>query len=284
MTTEELSAAPNLPALFGKAALTGFTRKGGSLPETVYTRSRVGVDPSLLAEYDRVCGFRLSDVLPATYPHMLTFPMATKLMSDPDFPFALVGLVHVRNAITVHRPLTVDERYDLAVHTTDLREHPKGRQFDVVSRAFAGGQLVWEDVSTYLRRGGGSGEGGGRDRSAQEQPPQPNAVWRIPEDIGRRYAGISGDANPIHLHRLTARPLGFGKAIAHGMWSKARCLAALEGRLPRAYTVDVRFQLPILLPAKVGFSETTTKAGVTEFALHNVRNRKPHLSGTVTPH
>ncbi|WP_031470222.1 MaoC/PaaZ C-terminal domain-containing protein [Sciscionella sediminilitoris] len=280
MATKELAAAPKLPVLFGKAALTGFTRKGGELPSTEYTRQGVATDPQALAEYDHVCGFRLSDVLPATYPHMLTFPMAAKLMSDPGFPFPLVGLVHVRNVITVHRPLLIGDRLDLSVHAADLREHPKGKQFDLISQAFAGGELVWEDVSTYLRRGGGSG--GAREPKREAAPAEPNAIWRVPEDIGRRYAAVSGDANPIHLHALTARTLGYRKAIAHGMWSKARCLAAFEGRLPGAYRVDVKFQLPMFLPAKVAFSEAPEDTG-TRFALHDQRSGKPHLSGTVTP-
>ena len=45
------------------------------------------------------------------------------------------------------------------------------------------------------------------------------------------------------------------------MWIKARCLAALERRLPEAYTVDVAFKLPLPLPATVAFSATVDGAG-----------------------
>ena len=38
---------------------------------------------------------------------------------------------------------------------------------------------------------------------------------------------MSGDVNPIHLHALTARAMGFPRAIAHGMWTYARTLAPL---------------------------------------------------------
>ena len=60
------------------------------------------------------------------------------------------------------------------------------------------------------------------------------------------------------------------------MWSKARCLAALEGRLPDAYTVDVAFKLPVPLPSTVAFSATPG----WDFALHD-RSGRPHLTGTV---
>ena len=68
------------------------------------------------------------------------------------------------------------------------------------------------------------------------------ATWRIPDDAGRRYAKVSGDVNPIHLSGLTAKAFGFKRAIAHGMWVKARVLGALSGRLPDA--LSRRRQLP----------------------------------------
>jgi hypothetical protein len=272
-----LSSEPNLTVLFGKAVLTGLTRHGSALPSTVYTRSLV-VDPARLAAYNKVCGFRLTDSLPVTYPHILSFPLQVKLMTDPGFPFPLVGSVHVANRITQHQPIRADSPLTVQVHVENLRDHPRGRQFDVVTSASVvpDGPAVWESVSTYLRRGG-SGSSGPRENVTY----QPSAIWRVPEDIGRRYADVSGDRNPIHTHALTAKLLGFPRAIAHGMWTKARSLAAFEGRLPDAYTVDVRFRQPVLLPAKVGFHTHVDDDG-RHFELFDTRGGRPHLSGLIT--
>ena len=98
-----LESAPSMGRLFARAALTARGR-GGDLPDTRLARNGVAVDPAELAAYDRVCGFPLTDVLPATYPHVLTFPLQLALMSDRSFPLALPGLVHVRNRIEVVRP------------------------------------------------------------------------------------------------------------------------------------------------------------------------------------
>jgi acyl dehydratase len=134
--------------------------------------------------------------------------------------------------------------------------------------------VVWRETSTYLRRTG-NGTGPGIARRTESRPVgTPRARWRVPDDIGRRYADVSGDHNPIHLHPLTARLFGFRRAIAHGMWSLARCLAYYEGRLPDAYTVDVAFRTPILLPATVSLTATADT-----FALHDHRTGKPHLAG-----
>lgn len=281
MSITELASSPSLATLYPKALLSGLRRKGGGgeLPDTTYTLGGVAVDPEHVAAYNRVCGFRLTDELPVTYPHMLAFPLQIKLMTGGDFPFPLLGSVHLANKITQTTPLRLGDRLDLRVHARDLREHPRGKQFDVISEVLIGGDVVWTDVSTYLSRGGGSGE---REPNERGKLPEPTAIWRVPDDIGRRYGEVSGDRNPIHLHKLTARMFGYPKAIAHGMWTKARCLAALEGRLPESYTVDVRFKLPVLLPAKVAFAAERDGDG-WRFDLFNPRKAKPHLEGTITP-
>nr|WP_225957665.1 MaoC/PaaZ C-terminal domain-containing protein [Amycolatopsis lexingtonensis] len=267
-----------MATLYPKALLGGVLHKpsGGDLPDTELVRTGIVVDPAHLAAYNTVCGFRLSDELPATYPHMLAFPLQMALMTEPGFPFPLLGMVHVANRITQHRALRLSEPLTVRVRAENLRPHERGRQFDVVSEAWAGGDLVWTDVSTYLRRGSGSGSGGRRE---QLVPPTPDAIWRVPGDIGRRYAEVSGDRNPIHLHPLTARLFGFPKAIAHGMWTKAHALAAFEGRLPSAFTIDVRFKQPVLLPAKAGFTSWATPEG---WAFELWSKSKPHLDGTIT--
>ncbi|GHF57293.1 acyl dehydratase [Amycolatopsis bartoniae] len=275
MATKELHSAPRLAPLYAKALLP--SAEGKSLPDTEYVRSAVEIDPRHVAEYNHVCGFPLGDELPATYPHMLAFPLQMALMTQPDFPFPLLGMVHVANRITQHRPVRLGEPVTVRVRAENLRPHEKGRQFDVLSELSTSDGVVWSEVSTYLRRGGGSGS----SQSRQLTAPAPNAIWRVPGDIGRRYAEVSGDRNPIHLHPLTARLFGFPSAIAHGMWTKARALAAFEGRLPDAYTVDVRFKLPVLLPAKVAFTSWQTDEGWA-FELWNARKPKPHLEGTIT--
>ncbi|RKT51692.1 MaoC family dehydratase [Saccharothrix australiensis] len=276
--------------LYAKAALTGLTRRGSSpadvrLPPEVKS-TRALVDREHLAAYGRVCGFRVGDELPITYPHVLAFPAQLALLTGRGFPFPLPGLVHVANRVARTRPLLASEPLDLRVRLDDLRPHERGWQFDVVSTASVDGVEVWVDVSTYLRRErgapgrgggpvGGEGSGPGPERGG---PPMPTAVWRVGGDVGRRYAAVSGDRNPIHLHAVPARVFGFRRAIAHGMWSKARCVAEFEGGLPDACAVDVRFKAPIPLPGQVDFSITRTGDG-WRFSLWS---RRPHLEGVVT--
>lgn len=281
-TVKQFSSSPSLLPMYARAALNGPLRRGDSLPDTVYSLAAQAVDGQRLAAYQQVCGFRVGDELPPTYLHVLAFPLSVALMVQPSFPFPLVGLVHVANSITVLRSVRAGEQVSFTVQLADLRPHHAGRQLDVLADAFVQDELVWSGRSTYLRRG--------KSETTPERPKQAPAdrsepvgtmsQLRVPENIGRRYAAVSGDRNPIHLHALTARAFGFPKAIAHGMWLKARTLAALEGRLPEAFSVDVAFKTPVLLPSGITIATAPEGAGWT-LDVRNARSGKPHLIGAV---
>ncbi|MCE1177564.1 MAG: hypothetical protein LWW86_00805 [Micrococcales bacterium] len=251
MEVETLRSAPSLPTVFARAAATARGRSGDSLPHRLLELPGVTVERGRLVDYQRLCGFAVGDVLPHTYPHVLGFPLQAALMAKGDFPLPLVGLVHLENAITVQRQLTADDTLDISVSATRLRPHPKGRLVDLVTEADVAGERVWEGRSTYLHRGRG-------DASAEPgipAPPMPqgqaSAVWRLPEGLGRSYGSVSGDVNPIHLHALTARTMGFRRAIAHGMWTYARTLAALGGQGSGPSASHVWFRKPVFLPGSV---------------------------------
>jgi acyl dehydratase len=292
----EVDSVPGLGGLYAKA-VAGTTVKpvlkrvpgiggrfgGGEprMPATELVVRGIEVDREHLADYDRVCGFSLSNVLPATYPHMLAFPLSMQLMTDASFPFPVIGLVHINNRIEQLRPILNDESLTVRVRIDKLEAHPKGKQFHVLAEAESGNETVWRSDSTYLRKGGGSGEKKESDESGGPEPADPSAIWEVPDDIGRRYAKVSGDSNPIHLRRSTAMAFGMPRPIAHGMWTKARCLAALEGELPDSFVVDVAFKLPIHLPSKVAF-RTWEEGTARRVSVRSHKDGKPHITGGVS--
>jgi MaoC like domain len=290
MAVRELQSSPGMLPMFARAgvAMIPFASRlpfvgggGREIPDLTLVLNEIEVDRDRLAAYDRVCGFSLSDTLPPTYPHMLAFPMQLALMTDGSFPFPAIGLVHIANRIVQHRPLRLGEELSITVAATPLEPHPRGRQFSLLTEVRVGDELVWEEVSTNLRRG----SGGEESAQSQVEPPSADdlpvsATWRLPGDLGRRYGSVSGDLNPIHVHPLSARLFGFPSAIAHGMWTKARCLAALGPRVPDRFTVDVAFRKPIILPATVAFSEQGEKTGI-RFGVRDPKHGIGHLDGQV---
>jgi hypothetical protein len=271
------AAAPMIP---GASLLPFVPGRSKEIPEIELELTGIQADPEHVAAYAKVCGFVLRDHLPPTYPHVLAFPLQMAVMADGSFPFGAVGLVHVENRIVQHRRIPIGEELTLEVRPTKLKSHPRGQTFSLNTKALAGRRIVWESTSTMLRRGNGSGAKGEATRESAELLA--SGEWKLGGDLGRRYAAVSGDRNPIHMHSLSAKALGFPRAIAHGMWTKARCLAALESVLPDAFDTTVRFRKPILLPARVEFA-STSDGGEIDFAVRDAKRGTPHLEGHVEP-
>jgi acyl dehydratase len=256
---------------------------------------RVATDPRRLRRYAEICGFPDSvgsvsgigdSTMPATYPHLIAFPMAMALMTRRAFPLPVLGLVHIANEIEQLRPLPATAGLDYRVWISALREHAKGTAFDVYAQASLDGEPVWKSVSTYLRRRAIRDQ---RPESAHQPVPdgiaESGEVWSLPASLGRRYAAISGDRNPIHLHPLTARAFGYPRPIAHGMWTAARCLAALAASydgvgLPSEFLFRTEFHKPVPLPARVRF-EPRVSGNESIFVLRSHDGRRDHLHGVL---
>ncbi|MEV5339374.1 MaoC/PaaZ C-terminal domain-containing protein [Streptomyces sp. NPDC052676] len=283
-----------MPSLAGSllrgALLSPFRRPrpDAAFPRAPLTLPGVRIDLARLAAYERICGFPTGDdALPPTYPHVLGFPLAMRLMSARDFPLPLLGLVHTGFDLTRYTALPATAAYELTVRVEGLAPHRRGTEAAVLTVLRRGGEVVWESRSTYLARhrtdradgdangtadGDAYGTANATDRAAPLPASPPLAEWRLGGDLGRRYAAVSGDRNPIHLHPLTARLFGFPRPIAHGMWTVARCLAA-HGT-PDAVRVRARFLAPVPLPGTVEYA-----AGNGRFTLRG--DGQTHLTGTV---
>jgi acyl dehydratase len=270
------AALPSIPVV---NQLPGIRKSGGQLTGLSRTGKATTIQRAHVDAFADVCGFPTKDTVPLPYPHLLAFPLQMAIMSDPGFPAPAIGTVHLENSVTAHRPIAIGETVNVTVNVATGRPHPKGTLYDFTTLVRADGEDVWEEISTYLRRGTG-------DESASSGSVFPDAepsgiVWRLPGDLGRRYAAVSGDHNPIHLYPVTAKALGFPRQIAHGMWTMARCVAALENRLPGAVRVDVAFKRPVLLPGSVAFGSTPVDGGYA-FSLTSPKDGSPHLAGRST--
>ncbi|MBY8878161.1 MaoC/PaaZ C-terminal domain-containing protein [Actinacidiphila acidipaludis] len=268
-------------------AVTGVGKRpspASPLPDVRLTEPGVPIAPARVAAYARVCGFprpasgdagAAGDAgdaeLPLTYPHILGFPLAARIMAARGFPLPLMGLVHTSVDIVAHVRLTVADRPELVVHAAELRSHRRGTEVVMVTEARLAGAVVWTDRSTYLARHAvDETRAAAPDHADPDGPAAPDGplpvvdTWRLPADLGRRHARVSGDYNPIHLHPVTARPLGFPRAIVHGMWTVARCAAAAPG----ATRITAEFRRPVLLPSTVEYAadgprfEVRSRAGL----------------------
>ncbi|MEV6017850.1 MULTISPECIES: MaoC/PaaZ C-terminal domain-containing protein [unclassified Streptomyces] len=286
------STPPLLPLLARGALLSPFKRPrpDAPTPETRLLLPGVRIDLAHLAAYERVCGFPTgADALPVTYPHVLAFPLAMRIMAGRAFPLPLPGLVHTSIEITRHQECTATAAYELGVRVEKLAPHRRGTEATVLTEARVEGGLVWESRSTYLARHGprnadrDHGSAGGAPGTppgvpapdaGRSEPLPALAEWRLAPDVGRRYGAVSGDRNPIHLHPVAARLFGFPGAIAHGMWTVARSLAQYGPR--QAVAVRAEFRAPVPLPGTVTYA-----ARGPSFELRS--GDRVHLTGDVRP-
>lgn len=284
MARIELSSLPSTFDIYSRAVLGALPvvgASGDSLPDDVLVLRSLKVDPDDLAEYTKVCGLRFGDSLPLTYPFILTFPLVMKLMVSKGFPFAAVGSVHAENVIEQFRPISVTEPLDIAVHAENMREHRKGLLVDLVSEVNVGRELVWRQTSTFLHQQRTSLSGQPKPEPKEEEIPLvPTSTLRVDQKVIDRYAAVSGDRNPIHVSTLGAKAFGFPKTIAHGMWSAAATLSAVEGRIPGKATYAVRFGKPVLLPSSLSLYAQHVADG-WDLALRHPKKQYPHLTATL---
>lgn len=264
--------------------------EGAVLPRIEARLEQVAVDGSHLSRYREVCGLGADDTLPPAYPHVLATPVQLALLSSPAFPVGLLGLVHVRNRIEQRRPLLAGEPLQLLTSIEGHRETPRGQEFDLHTEIGAAGGWLWRECCTFLaRRRSGRGTSTGAPAAAAPEPapaasgPVTTLSLRAGASLGRDYARVSGDINPIHLADFTARAFGFRGAIAHGMWSLARCAAELPARLfAQPLALEIEFRAPVFLPAWVMLHQWPDGDGAA-FELRDAQGERVHLRGALQP-
>lgn len=254
-----------------------------ALPQVTYVRPHVVVDAKKVASYAKVCGYGRAHGVPLLFLHLEAFPLAMMLFGSKRFPWPAMGIVHLANSVTLHQRVHVGDDLRIEVQTGDLFKHDKGQVFTLHARALRDGVLVWESTWTLLRMGVRPAQGQPYVSALDDAPTlSRQADFYAEAGIGRRYGLVSGDINPIHLSAITAKFLGFRRALAHGMWTKAKVLSTLMPREDVDHaSVAVEFKTPLFLPARASIWAARETGGAT-FEVRNARGDKPHLRGRVS--
>lgn len=282
--TETLLKFPNAAGLYLGALRTARRKPGKDLrvPSLSVQVAAVQADARRLASYREICGFEPGADLPITFPQVQAAPLHMWLMLRPQFPLPLMGLVHLRNRFEVLAPMPVDGSYEVGASLGDGRRTHQGLEVDLLTEYRNNdNELVYRAVMTVLHRM----KSEGRPQRAKPADVAGGVAeyrsFEVPADMGRRYAPIGGDFNPIHLYALTAKAFGFPRAIAHGMWSLARATALVEqARGQAARSLSVQFRQPLLLPAMVSLKFSAGDSGY-DFALLSRSSDKTHFVGNL---
>ncbi len=280
--TLNFDGPPSFGPIYKKIFLT---RRPGYRPDTALPTLVArfdGVTPDIgnVAKYREVCDWPGDDTLPILYPHVLTSSLHLSLMTHPGFPLSMMGAVHARNHVLQQRAIQRDEALSAEAALSGWRVVKQGIETNVTTRITAGEETVWESASVYLVRG---------KHANPEDAPESAKLdaleggdletgWPVPLGTGRRYAAVCGDYNPIHISKWLAKLFGFKREIAHGMWSAAKCCAALPAPPDGPQRIDLLFKGPVFMQSKVAL-KAETSGDARRFDLFCGSNPRPTIQG-----
>lgn len=283
--------ADKFSTVLRRAVAQGVRHKIGTPASTLPDRTirkTVHADPVKAAEFAHLMGDEVRTYLHPGYVHTLGFPLTMSLLTEKDFPLPLLGMVHISNTITSLKPIRIDDELEIEASIDGARPHYAGTLLDSMIRVSVGGEEVYSSHSEYLVRG--SDFGGERPERPQREEfvaPRATAQWKLDGRAGRTYAAVSGDSNPIHLTKLTAKVFGFDRPIVHGMYSASRAFSATATDLEKPFEWFVGFDAPIKLPGTVEFAVSKENGSAHYVGWRRGRGEKParrHFHGYVTTH
>lgn len=286
-----LKTLPFMPAVFCRLLALSLVRKpglafGARVQKGQLLQPGFVPDPDRIRRYRKVCGFSClpeDKTIPASCLQTLFIGILGRYITSDFFPINPMGLIQTEQSFTSIQPVFMEEPLDLSCTLQDMTRTKKGIFTRFCLKIHRKNILVWEGTSTYLTRDRTPGMVRGKKK--QDRPLPAQITIQVPENTGRRYARVSGDYNPHHLFHATARLIGFKRAIAHGMWSLARALAALEKTITfsHPFAVKAAFKLPIFMPATLtlGYEKIAAAPGQVAFELRDADKGLPHLKGTL---
>ncbi len=257
----------------------------GNPTDLVVEMANVKPNPKKVDLYKKVCGYSEEYFgLPLTFPETLFIYPLSVLATSKFFPLSPLGLIHIGQSISQYKPLTEEMSLNVSCRTSEIWQVDRGILLKISLQAMVNGECVWEGVTELISRAKYTiKKRKCREKNSIDKETQPVAFFRVLDNTGRQYAKASGDYNPHHLYPATAKFLGYRRAIAHGMWSLARCIAEIEKNKPMEFPCSIHtfFKLPIFMPADVALYYEIETDHTAHFSLRDVKQGLPHVTGQI---
>jgi acyl dehydratase len=263
------------------------------LPQVCLRVNSVHIDRSLMKAFNKIVSWSNISSLHPGYLHTIAFPLHLKLMLQEQFPFSILGLVHLTNTIEQYELVDSSQNLDISCQFGEVKQLEIGYLFTINTQFYLKQKCVIQAQHQYLKRKIKALKSTHQPMSIFEtQSVGQTELWSLKSELGRRYARCAGDYNPIHLHPISAKLLGFKRHIIHGMWLKSRVFSALVSEqrsiLEQPYGFAVEFKKPVYLPNVVQFQRhninlSSSKQGVDFKVISDAINPPiEHLTGRLT--
>jgi len=260
-----LEPLPPLTVLLLRS-VASLRRQPASVPPEIGLAAHFEIDDIDLAHVTKYRAFFADDrqQVPLTYFYLLAQRAQVALMLDRRFPHAVPGLIHIRNRMRLHAPYQLACPLEIQVSVSSGPRSADAGSIDFNVEMTQSGQRIMTCVSAYRVPGMPRRSASGETRPESLPESFVRESWSFDPSLGRRYAMLSRDFNPIHLSSLLARAFGCKRAIAHGMYAIGRAAARIERHTGKPLIeIAARFRRPIPLPslASFGFESSSSTGG-----------------------
>ncbi len=285
VTCLDIKELPSMATLYTRAL---FSLRKGSNPEAPLEEipqkiHGLSVNPEKLARFKKVCGFRASEDIPITYYYVFALRIGLYLLTDKTFPLPVMGLIHLNNTFKQYRPAKVDDSFEVECRIGRDQIQANGRQFDIITEFKTNNETCVECRSRFLSKTSRKQSRSKKIATPREPLSGETFTWELPANIGRAYAKVSGDYNPIHLFPWSAKLFGFKAPITHGMYLHSRISVALDNICDRSQKeLSVEFKKPVFLPSTVNFIVQKNENALN-FEVRSATGDKLHLYGSCCP-
>ena len=300
-----LSNIPAIFAQFGKYGYKGYlfnTNWGQSklLPNIVTIVGPITIDINHLKSYKKCLGIKndINQVIPSAYFHCLCVRSTIYTIAHrPEIPLRLLGAVHFKNSFkiykfveyndnhksqplrvliktTVHRNVELTEKRDLTFSATN--------EISIVNDKEEKNELICRIKDTFLLKAPNKYRLRTGKQQKQESIKKHNDndcklyKWdNIKSNTAWYYSMLSGDFNPIHLHKYSAILFGFKTNILHGMWSAGNIMQQIinENEInwvndgQKIIDIETEFKRPLFLPNTPRLITSNTEQDKVEYKL-----------------
>ena len=282
----KLNNLPSNFSLLGRAFLT-ISRKNNMNAESMSfekTFLAKPIDQAKLVKYNQLFR-RNNSIIPLTFLYFMSQRAQVALMLDKRVGFSIPGLIHTDNELSLvnlpdlHLPWKIDSH----LRINRVGEHDR-IQIVLNSRLNQDNKMVASCKSIYQVLNKNKDKKKNKNKAVNNSitnfSKEQCELWAIDSGMGLRYARISGDYNPIHLYKSTAKIFGFRLPIIHGMYSHSRIVDTLEHHFEKSIkNISISFRKPIFLPSNVRFEFEVSSEEQGQFRIVSNEREQLYLQG-----
>lgn len=236
-----------------------------------------------LTSYCDVCDVSESETLSLLYPLSLIYPFTIRLVSLKNVPLVMFNMLNIHSTITSYREISVNEQLDLICSLSDCRVMEKGLEVDIKSTLSTKGGIAWECTNTFYFRGKFRDPADYKSKYIHERIETSDETfqWRLPDKNGLKFAGLSGDSNPLHYNKFYSKRMGFDRDFAQPFLVSEKVMSLLNKQAgDRPVRVDLFYKGQVYY-GKVQTIKSFNTGMATAFEVFCEGNERPSIHGSI---